>query len=976
MRRRVLRAVLCVFIALIVPLSLVFFAFGLPSQYGETYLAGLPLKWDRLCAAQGPRIIIVGGSGAAFDVRCDLLEQELPGYTAVNFGLYAGLGTTVMLDLAVRRIRENDIVVFLPELSEQTLSTWFGAEAMWQAADGRPDLLFALAPQYRTAMLGAFPAFASSKMRLYRNGAAPAGDGIYARASFNAYGDIDAPGRERNVMSGGFDENMLLRFDEELPTEDFIETVNAAAEACEKAGAQLYFRFCPMNAAAVRDNLTRLERFAEGLSERIACPLLGAPADAVMDSRWFFDTNFHLNASGAVAATAVLAAELKSALGDPGPTSIVLPEMPDPKDAEPADGDNADEDRFLYEKDDAGWRITGLTPEGATRETLTVPVSHDGLPVTGFGAEVFSGNTILRELVIQSNIRSIPDGAFDGCTRLARIAVRNPAPETCSVGAGLLAGTDAAIVVPADRVSAYCTNYFWAVHAARIRADGPYAETASEPEAAAVPAAPGPNSILYVGNGGTLKYDETDRILRSTDSAHPRVNTLQGASHFAREGYVLLGWSRTPEGGELIGLGSRTARETGLTLYAQWAEASPDGEFLCEPDGDGVSILRYSGPDGRCVVPESINGLPVRRIAAGAFRDMTFDTLVFPSSLRTVEPEAFTGCTIRELTMFDSLTQIGDDSFSACDMPQTLRVNAAVSPVFSGSYYDTFADKYDRLLALGDERKLVLASGSSGRYGYDSAMLAAAFPAYAVVNMGVYAYSNARPQLELILGQMGGGDILLSAPEFDAVPEQFCVSDRLDHHFWAMMESNYDAAALLDLRTYSGVFDSFAEYQRIRGGMEPKNYGVSPSGYDDDGNEYTFPTYNEYGDFVLPRPNGDRDERQHANTADYTVSSFPPAVIDSMNAMYERFLARGVTVYFSYSPRNRSSLTPESTPEKRAELHDYLCSSLCVPVISEMEDYLLSGIFFWKIDSHTSTEGTALRTEQVIEDLRVRLRSD
>ena len=153
-------------------------------------------------------------------------------------------------------------------------------------------------------------------------------------------------------------------------------------------------------------------------------------------------------------------------------------------------------------------------------------------------------------------------------------------------------------------------------------------------------------------------------------------------------------------------------------------------------------------------------------------------------------------------------------------------MNAAASPVYSGSYFDAFQDKFDYLLTLEGKRKIVLSSGSSGRYGYDSSLLKKAFPGYEPVNMGVYAYSNALPQLALILGCAEKGDILLYAPEFDAVAEQFCVSSRLDTGFWAMMESNYDAAAELDMRSFSGVFDSLGEYLIIRTGMPKKNYMI------------------------------------------------------------------------------------------------------------------------------------------------------
>ena len=91
--------------------------------------------------------------------------------------------------------------------------------------------------------------------------------------------------------------------------------------------------------------------------------------------------------------------------------------------------------------------------------------------------------------------------------------------------------------------------------------------------------------------------------------------------------------------------------------------------------------------------------------------------------------------------------------------------------------------------------------------------------------------------------------------------------------------------------------------------------------------------------------------------------------MESLNAVYARFLAQDIDVFFSFTPRNRSSLTAASTPEARAALEAYLRETLCVPVISALEDDLYSGIYFWKIDSHTSTEGAALRTRQIIEDL-------
>lgn len=903
MRSRLLRLAACLLVILSVPATLAGFAFGLPAQYDQTYLSALQDKRDALASAEGKRIVIAGGSGAAFGLRCDLLERELPGYTAVNFGLYAGLGTTVMLELARPLLRAGDIVIFSPEQSKQTLSDFFHAPSMWQAADGRPDLLTALDGRRRGSMAGAFPAFAGDKFRLYRDNTAPAGDGVYARSSFNSCGDLDCPGREQNTMAGGFDPDLPITFDPSLPSEDFFDAVNAFARWCQAHGVSFYYRFCPMNAAAVESSeLDRLDAYTAALQRRLDCPILGDPARAVLDAGWFFDTNFHLNASGAVVNTAILAGELKAALGDPTPVDITLPEQPSPAGAAVEAGDNSDGDCFTCEQTDSGLRLSGLTAEGAQRETLTLPVSRDGQPVVSLSPDLFAGNTHIRELVIQENLHAIEDGSFDGCTALERLVLRQSVPSRCTVGRDLLKGTHALVYVPAGRQSAYATDYFWAPHAARLREEAEPAPAGPDPTPSAPPAVSGP-SIRYEGNGGTLKSWAGDAIDLPMDSTHLRVNTAQGTAYFRREGYLLTGWNTAPDGsGAQTGLGSRSPRQADLVLYAQWMKASPEAEFSWENRTGQAWITGYAGEGGTCVVPETLDGLPVRGICAGAFRNAVFDTLVLPPGLYTAEAGAFQGCALEELVLFDFLREISDQSFTDCSGLRTLRVNAASAPVYSGSYFDTFSDKYDWLLSLRGQKKLVLASGSSGRYGYDSPALAAAYPDYTPANMGVYAYTNALPQLELIRELMEPGDVLLSAPEFDASSEQFCTDYRLDASFWAMMESNYDAAARLDLRHYAGVLDSFGDYLVTRRGMAGRNYGESPKSYDDDGNRYAFATYNQYGDLTLPRPNGEADVCLRHNIADYTTENITPAHVEALNGVYQTFLERGIAVYFTYTP--------------------------------------------------------------------------
>jgi hypothetical protein len=91
------------------------------NNYHNAFHAALVDKYHRLTEVQGQKLIFVGGSSLPFGLRCDLIEQEL-GYTAVNFGMYASLGTRVMTELSLDGVKREDVVVLAPELNPQAYS--------------------------------------------------------------------------------------------------------------------------------------------------------------------------------------------------------------------------------------------------------------------------------------------------------------------------------------------------------------------------------------------------------------------------------------------------------------------------------------------------------------------------------------------------------------------------------------------------------------------------------------------------------------------------------------------------------------------------------------------------------------------------------------------------------------------------------------------------------------------------------------
>ncbi|CVI69272.1 hypothetical protein NDGK_01486 [Clostridiales bacterium CHKCI001] len=59
---------------------------------------------------------------------------------------------------------EGDIVVFAPEINEQTLSRYFNGELMWQAVDSNPHMLFRIRTDNYTDMAATFCEFVQSKL--------------------------------------------------------------------------------------------------------------------------------------------------------------------------------------------------------------------------------------------------------------------------------------------------------------------------------------------------------------------------------------------------------------------------------------------------------------------------------------------------------------------------------------------------------------------------------------------------------------------------------------------------------------------------------------------------------------------------------------------------------------------------------------------------------------------------------------------
>lgn len=427
MDKRTVRRIVATALAVILAEQVFFLicGFGLPVQFGDTFMGELKSKYERLKETSGKRIVLVGGSGVAFDCDSALMDDFFPSYEIVNFGMYAGLGTKAVMDLSENYIHEGDIVILSPEQGEQTFSDYFNGEYMWQAADGAFGMLRDLKSENFDAMLGNFPRFALEKLNYVMKGQKPQTDSIYQKKSFNTYGDIELDTCRENILPNGYDVNQKVRFTEDVVQPEFMDYMNDWAKRLEKKGAVVWYRYCPVNKLSVED-MDDLAAYDVFLRQKLDFPVIGNPENSLMEAEWFFDTNFHLNQPGKEVNTVQLIRDMKAMLGDDRAVTVELPEKP-----HRTWGDVSAETRIWTAKD----------------------------------SETYQGE---ETIVIPENVTQIEDYAFSNCAGLKQIVLEQKDPSKCIVGQHLLDGTGAEILVPQMSVDSYKRNYFLSVYADRI----------------------------------------------------------------------------------------------------------------------------------------------------------------------------------------------------------------------------------------------------------------------------------------------------------------------------------------------------------------------------------------------------------------------------------------------------------------------------------------------------------------------------
>ncbi len=477
-KKNILLCALLSLLIILLPFATVFsIAVFTPSQYDNYFTGILDEKYDRLISTEGEKVVVVGGSSVAFGLDSEAMEEYL-GRPVVNFGLYASLGTKLMLDLSLDGIGEGDIVVLAPELDEQTLSLYFSSQTTLRAIDGNFSLFFKTGNDNWFNMLGGLWELGVEKLKFLTDGKdKPNPEGVYNSASFDeVYLDIDYP-REENTMWYYYEHDKPVYLESDRYGADFLEFceyLNEYIAKCEEKGADVCFSYCPINRLSISSgSISGKDDFVRMLKDNINCDFISEIDDYIIDEAYFYDTNFHLNEAGARLRTMRLAKDVRLGYGILGGPIGQEPEAPDlPERDTRFFGEDENADFFEFEQTfDGTYAIVGLSELGKQESVLTIPLGYNGYKVTTVKERAFEGGAVTRINVTgNTNLHSFANGAFSGAGSLRELYMYPEMAETVLPPASFV-GVATGFTVHVPVGSNYTTDYYWSERGLNIEQD-------------------------------------------------------------------------------------------------------------------------------------------------------------------------------------------------------------------------------------------------------------------------------------------------------------------------------------------------------------------------------------------------------------------------------------------------------------------------------------------------------------------------
>lgn len=280
--------------------------------YGETENGQFANKMEMLIndKSELSKMVFFGGCSLLYGLDSSVIEAAYPSrYSVFNMGVIGGTCATFQLDLIYRYMGDQDVLVHIPELASiyQLLGDVSFDSRVYMTVENNYDLLALLDLQSYTNVFYALNQYLIGKQMLLDTGNYQDAKYVEKLETINKYGDLI---KERE---GWFEnEGEAFRFvtKEEFEASPARSVIKSYYEKFHQNGINVYYGFAPINKDGLNeDEGEDLVKAILQTFETDQIPVVSIMEDlqeVKLESRYFYDTNYHLSTEGAQIYTSVL----------------------------------------------------------------------------------------------------------------------------------------------------------------------------------------------------------------------------------------------------------------------------------------------------------------------------------------------------------------------------------------------------------------------------------------------------------------------------------------------------------------------------------------------------------------------------------------------------------------------------------------------------------------------------------------------
>ncbi|MBD0320667.1 MAG: hypothetical protein ICV87_10060 [Gemmatimonadetes bacterium] len=281
----------------------------------DGFLAAVVDKHRIIRATRGPKIVVIGGSNAAFGVDSRCVEEHF-GRPTINLGLHAGLGLRYMLGEVKPYVQRGDVIVVSPEYA-QFYGMLDGEVTLPDMAAIYPRAFASFSSVGQALTLSrSFSDHVSGRVALLgarlKGQSAAIQDPVYFRRGFNRRGDLEShlgrPAQDISALSLVAAEADTSAFDERA-----IAELNRFQRFAREHGATAVLVLPRIPDAHYRRQ-ARLIDFAHRRLRAESGMLVAADlSSTILPGSSFYDTPYHLTAEGRARNTDAIIRAIRSA---------------------------------------------------------------------------------------------------------------------------------------------------------------------------------------------------------------------------------------------------------------------------------------------------------------------------------------------------------------------------------------------------------------------------------------------------------------------------------------------------------------------------------------------------------------------------------------------------------------------------------------------------------------------------------------